>query len=223
MAAASVGCPCYVVSERRPVAARNIAASRAATLGRRKWRALIAPDIRDATPAGAMTRQAVARHADIEQRKSNDLLGIELGYRYRDSPLIADEPGEGPDPGNSRYAPASSPGGRLPHVWRDDGTALHDAIGGGYTLLRLRGADGDPAALRRIFTLGAPLRIMDVPDAPVRAVYGRDWLLLRPDLHVVWRGDSLDEVPSALAAVATGHHTSAPPTVRPSPRPRSPS
>jgi 2-polyprenyl-6-methoxyphenol hydroxylase-like FAD-dependent oxidoreductase len=195
-------------SERRPVGARNIATSRAATMGRRKWRALIRPDIRDATPAGAATREAVARIADVEQRKSNDLLGVELGYRYHGSQLIADDIGDGPDLDNYQYIPTTRPGARLPHTWCDDGSALHDAIGGGYTLLRLRGAQGDPATLAADFrALGAPFCVRHIPDAPVRAVYGQDWLLLRPDLHIVWRGDSLSHAPAGLAALATGHHT----------------
>ena len=38
-----------------------------------------------------------------------------------------------------------------------------------------------------------------------RAIYGFDYILLRPDLHVVWRGNRLPEQPAKLAAIATGH------------------
>src|SRR5215831_14872266 len=83
--------------ERRPVGERNVAASRYATLGRRKWRAAYRPNIRDATPEGAATRAELARIADVEQRKSNEMIGAELGYRYVGSPLIASEPGDDPE------------------------------------------------------------------------------------------------------------------------------
>lgn len=196
-------------TERRPVGARNIAISRAATMGRRKWRALVRPDIRDATPTGEATRAAVARVADIEQRKSNDLLGIELGYRYDASPLIAEASGEAPATDQYQYTPTTWPGVRLPHMWRSDGTPIHDAIGAGYTLLRLYGAEGEPAALAEHFiALRAPLEVIDVPDPQLRDVYACGWLLLRPDLHIVWRGDSLSEAPLKLAALATGHSAS---------------
>ena len=38
-----------------------------------------------------------------------------------------------------------------------------------------------------------------------RDVYGYDLLLLRPDMHVAWRGNALPAEPAALAAMATGH------------------
>ena len=75
--------------ERRQVGERNVAASRFASQGRRKWRAMWRPNIRDATPEGAATRAELARVADVEQRKTNEMIGAELGYRYVGSPLIA--------------------------------------------------------------------------------------------------------------------------------------
>ena len=36
-------------------------------------------------------------------------------------------------------------------------------------------------------------------------IYGYDLLLIRPDLHVVWRGNRLPQDAFALAALATGH------------------
>jgi hypothetical protein len=60
--------------------------------------------------------------------------------------------------------------------------------------------------LERAFaTLGAPLQVLDAPDAGPRDVYGYDLLLLRPDMHVAWRGNALPAEPAALAAMATGH------------------
>jgi hypothetical protein len=41
-------------------------------------------------------------------------------------------------------------------------------------------------------------------DAP-RDVYGHDLILVRPDLHVVWRGNAGPGDPVRLAAVVTGH------------------
>jgi 2-polyprenyl-6-methoxyphenol hydroxylase-like FAD-dependent oxidoreductase len=199
--------PSYDI-ERRQVGERNVAASRYATLGRRKWRAAYRPDIRDDTPEGAATRANLVRVADVEQRKSNEMIGAELGYRYVDSPLIASEPGEGPEHNFREYVPTTWPGARLPHVWLDDGTAMQDRIGygHGYTLLRLGGTRADTAALARAFaSMGAPLQVLDIPDERLRDVYGYDLLLLRPDLHVVWRGNGAPNEPEKLAALATGH------------------
>ncbi len=85
------------------------------------WRAAWQPNIRDKTPEGAETRANLARIADVEQRKSNEMIGAELGYRYDDSPIIWPEAGDGPAPNFMRYVPTSWPGARLPHVWLSDG------------------------------------------------------------------------------------------------------
>jgi 2-polyprenyl-6-methoxyphenol hydroxylase-like FAD-dependent oxidoreductase len=199
--------PSYDI-ERRQVGERNVAASRYATLGRRKWRAAYRPNIRDDTPEGAATRANLVRVADVEQRKSNEMIGAELGYRYVGSPLIASEPGEGPEHNFREYVPTTWPGARLPHVWLDDGTAMQDRIGygHGYTLLRLGGTSADTAALGRAFAgIGAPLQVLDIPDERPREIYGHNLLLLRPDLHVVWRGNDAPQESEKLAALATGH------------------
>ena len=144
----------------------------------------------------------------MEQRKSNEMIGAELGYRYTGSPLIAVEPGEAPAVDFIDYRPTTWPGARLPHVWLDDGTAMADRIGfgTGYTLLRLGHSAADVASLARAFAvLGAPLQILDIGDVRPREIYGYDLLLLRPDLHVAWRGNRLPDAPARLAAMATGH------------------
>lgn len=192
--------------ERRQIGARNVEASRHASRGRRAWRAAWKPDIRDNTAEGAATRANLARIADVEQRKSNEMIGAELGYRYRDSPLIWPEAGEGPPDNFMKYEPTSWPGARLPHVWLADGTALHDRIRDGYTLLSLAGATAGGAALKQAFAAyGAPFAVIELADARARDVYGHDFLLVRPDLHIVWRGNRLPEDGATLAAVATGH------------------
>jgi 2-polyprenyl-6-methoxyphenol hydroxylase-like FAD-dependent oxidoreductase len=192
-------------TERRQIGAHNVEASRQASRGRRAWRAAYRPNLREPTPEGAETRANLARIADVEQRKSNEMIGAELGYRYVDSPVIWPEPGEGPAHEFMKYVPTTWPGARLPHLWLDDGTALHDRIGDGYTLLRLAGAKLDGGALGQAFAAyGAPFAVLDIGEARVRDIYGADLLLVRPDLHVVWRGDHLADA-TALAALATGH------------------
>jgi 2-polyprenyl-6-methoxyphenol hydroxylase-like FAD-dependent oxidoreductase len=192
--------------ERRQIGARNVEASRHASRGRRAWRAAYKPNIRDETPEGAETRANLARIADVEQRKSNEMIGAELGYRYAGSPIIWPEAGEAPEPDFMKYVPTSWPGARLPHVWLADGTALHDRIGDGYTLLRMAGAQADSAALARAFAAyDAPFTVLDIGEDRPRDIYGFDLLLLRPDLHVVWRGNRLPDDLAGLAALATGH------------------
>jgi len=191
--------------ERRQVGDRNVAASRFAATGRRKWRAMYRPNIRDNTPEGSKTRADLIAVAEVEQRKSNEMIGAELGYRYVGSPLIADE-GEGPAHEFMTYVPSTWPGARLPHVWLKDHTAVQDHIGYGdhYTLLRFNGADasGFAQAFRQT---GAPFMILDLDDPHVREIYGYDLMLLRPDMHIAWRGNAPPKDVAKLARMATGH------------------
>ena len=127
------------------------------------------------------------------------MIGAELGYRYRDSPVILPEAGEGRRNDFMKYVPTSWPGARLPHVWLADGMALHDHIDDGYTLFCLGGVQADNTALARAFApYGAPFTVLDIADERPRDIYGYDLLLLRPDLHVVWRGNHLPDHPQNL-------------------------
>ena len=192
-------------SERRQIGERNVGASRYAATGYRTWRAQWRPEIGDDTPAGRTARESLATVAGVEQRKVNEMIGAELGYRYVDSPIIDNVPG-GPEHLFRDYKPTAWPGARLPHLWLADGTPIQDRIPTtGYTLLRLGGRQetgGIEAAFR---TRNASLTVLDIVSDAARAVYERDLLLLRPDMHVVWRGDRPPDDSTALAATATGH------------------
>jgi hypothetical protein len=89
-------------------------------------------------------------------------------------------------------------------MWLKDGRAMQDVLGYDYTLLDLRG-DCDAAPIADAFrALGAPLEVLRLDEARVRDVYGASVFLLRPDLHIVWRGDEAPPDADALAALATG-------------------
>jgi 2-polyprenyl-6-methoxyphenol hydroxylase-like FAD-dependent oxidoreductase len=192
--------------ERRQVGDRNVAASRYASTGRRAWRAQFRPNIRDASPEGQATRDHLAQVANVEQRKTNEMIGAELGYRYVGSPIVSDEPG-GPDHLFRDYVPTTWPGARLPHVWLEPDVSIHDRIGDGYTLLLLGATRAVATPLSRaIAALSAPFTVFRVDSEAARQVYGYDLILVRPDLHVVWRGNRAPEDPADLAARITGQH-----------------
>src|SRR5208282_1282152 len=97
------------------------------------------------------------------------------------------------------------PGVRIPHMWLRDGRAIQDVLGDDYTLLDLRG-DCQTEALERAFrALGAPLSVLRLDEPHVCEVYECSTLLLRPDLHIAWRGQELPGGAAALAALTTGH------------------
>jgi len=133
------------------------------------------------------------------------MIGAELGYRYVDSPIICDIPG-GPEHLFREYVPNTWPGSRLPNVWLSDGAPLQDRVPEGYSILRLGAKPPDASALEKaIAAHGAPVSTLEIPDQVAREVYGFDLILLRPDMHIVWRGNAIPDDVAWVAATATGH------------------
>ena len=92
---------------------------------------------------------------------------------------------------HATYTPTTCPGARAPHVWLRDGRSTLDLFGRGFVLLDLVAKKIDvsafvPAAQRA----GVPLEAVALDEAKVREVYERNLVLVRPDGHVAWRGDS---------------------------------
>jgi 2-polyprenyl-6-methoxyphenol hydroxylase-like FAD-dependent oxidoreductase len=189
--------------ERRAVGARNVAAAGWAAEGMFLWQSLVRPEIHDDGPEGVALRAEVAKAARDHHWRIYEMVGAELGYSYAGSALVATEDD---DPGlwdTVRYEPHARPGVRLPHVWLSDGRAVQDALGPDYSLLDLTGT-GDTAPVEAAFAAhGAPLQVFRADEPGAREVYGAPLLLVRPDLHVVWRGTELPDA-EELAARATG-------------------
>ena len=191
--------------ERRQVGERNVGASRYANIGRQQWRSIATQDIFSGTPHGEASKQALVQVADSEQRKGNRMIGAELGYRYVDSPCIDNIPG-GPEHRVGEYHPNVWPGSRLPHCWLDDGTAIQDHLPETYILLSLGNKPPDTTRIRKSFeATGAPVTEVRVESDRVRDLYGFDFLVLRPDMHVVWRGTQVPRNALEIVSIATGH------------------
>lgn len=194
-------------AERRPVALRNVEASGWAAAGGMAWRELIRPEVTHDSPEGQALRAEIAESFVSNNGRMHGMIGVELGYTYAESALVADEADNPATWAISSYTPHTRPGVRLPHLWLADGRAVQDLLGDDFNLLDLR-AQGDTGELEAAFAeLGAPLRVIHLDDAHLRAAYQRSLLLLRPDLHVAWRGDRAPEDPRTIAAMVTGHGT----------------
>jgi hypothetical protein len=97
----------------------------------------------------------------------------------------------------------------VPHLWLGDGAALYDHLGRGFALIDTGQEPADVAAIAQAFAaLGAPFEPVWAGPA-ARSVLDRRFVLVRPDLHVVWRGEVLPEQPSTLAALTCGWLTAA--------------
>jgi 2-polyprenyl-6-methoxyphenol hydroxylase-like FAD-dependent oxidoreductase len=170
-----------------------------------KARRAVPPNIEAQDAAGAEARALIGQEAYDLNVQQFCCAGLNYGYFYQGSPIIAadDEPPPGYTMGS--FTPSTVPGCRTPHFRLADGRSLYDAFGPGYTLLRTdRGVDVTPLqdAAR---AHGMPLMLLDLQGQPeLPDVYRHALVLCRSDQHVVWRGQTLPEDLEALTAMLRG-------------------
>jgi 2-polyprenyl-6-methoxyphenol hydroxylase-like FAD-dependent oxidoreductase len=193
-------------AERRPAALRNTAFARgfADSIGHLQMPA----EAFDDGSRGDAAREAVGDYLKFHAAAEFVIPGVHLGTRYESSPLIETETGaSSPDTANL-YVPCARAGHRAPHAWLADGGSLYDRFGSGFTLLCTApagiGASHDDALHRAASTL-AQLAIVSVSEAAVADLYKADFVLIRPDQHVAWRGNALDHTFDAAVRRAIGH------------------
>jgi hypothetical protein len=127
-------------------------------------------------------------------------LGAEIGYRYHDSPIVWPDDAPEPPCEEVRYRPTTWSGARLPSGFRDDGQAVFDQLDArGFTLLAMGVSDGDTAPMERAARdLRIPLTVLPIREPHLAELYERTFVLVRPDQHVCWRGDSLPSSPAQV-------------------------
>lgn len=193
--------------ERRPVAVQAAAASAD------NFRAWISVgncgDILDPGQAGEATRASVGAHMLEHGRQDWDSIGLQLGYRYDDSPICVNDDTPVPPFVASEYPQTTRPGARAPHVWMKDGRSTLDLFGHGFTLMRL-GADA-PTVHRLLDAArkhDVPISVVESTEPDVVAAYERKLVLVRPDGHVAWRADTApldsDALIDKIRGVAAG-------------------
>ena len=105
-------------------------------------------NIEEAGPEGERARAEVGRLAYEINVQQYACAGLNFGTYYDRSPIIAYDGAEHPAYTMDSYTPSTVPGCRTPHLWREDGGSLYDAMGPEFTLLRFDPAV-DVAALER--------------------------------------------------------------------------
>jgi 2-polyprenyl-6-methoxyphenol hydroxylase-like FAD-dependent oxidoreductase len=168
-------------------------------LALQKEREGVPPGIDLASEEGEAARAAAGQSLYDLNVKQYCCGGLNFGYFYEASPLIAYDGEAAPTYSMNHFTPSTVPGCRTPHIWLEDGCSLYDVMGPEYTLLRFSpSADARPlqrAAAKR----GVPLVVIDVPPSQGAGIYQHAFVLSRPDQHVAWRGDRIPD--DALALV----------------------
>ncbi len=179
--------------ERRPIGIRNV--NEAGDM-RADFDAQIpnSPLLEEDSEEGARVREK-AREAILRTRAKEfqyDSAGVELGYRYENSPICVSDGSPAPPLDHGHYVPTTWPGARAPHVWLRDGRSTLDLFGRGFTLLRLSTKSIDVSAFTSAaLKVGLPLEVVTLDEPRVSEFYERPLVLVRPDGHVAWRGASM--------------------------------
>ena len=175
--------------ERQPIGMRNITNTAASTSRTASSRAVF--------PRSRTTATKAARCAPIwvlnwcsEVGAMFRTIGLQLGYRYEDSPIIVPDGTPAPPDDPENFVASARPGSRAPHVALADGSSTLDLYGPGFVLVRLgaSASDGEEIA-KAAEKRGMPLRTVTIEEPEAAKIYERKLVLVRPDGHVAWRGD----------------------------------
>jgi hypothetical protein len=180
--------------ERRPIGLRNVQLGVQCTRVMDGW--TMPADFEDDTPSADAARRGFGAKIIEEDWPQYLTVGIQLGERYEDSPIICSDGTDAPPDTWHSYTPLDRPGARAPHFWLAAGRALYDEFGRGFTLIDF----GMPDEARRLMaaadTRGVPIKILSL-DRPA-ALYHSKLALVRPDQHIAWHSD---DVPDPLAVM----------------------
>lgn len=179
-------------AERRPITDQ---VSRFAMDHQRKLaRPGVPAELEDDTPAGEAAREAFGAAVRALNEPQFAAAGLNYGYAYHGSPIIAYDGEEAPGYTMGTYTPSTVPGCRAPHFTLPDGSSLYDHLSSGYTVIVGRGVEisvlTGEAAHR-----GIPLAVVEVDALPDE--YVRPITMVRQDQTVVWRGAPPDRAVAA--------------------------
>ncbi len=178
-------------AERRPVAQQTIDIAAANT-------AALPTDLASAAAHNDdVAIRALAGRVQAAKRLEFYCAGLVLGYGY--GPGAGSQTADGTD-----FTPRALPGNRLPHRWIRPGRSLYDVLGRGFTVI------GDAARAEPLLALalarGVPVSSVDKAGERSTDDSGAPLVLVRPDHHIAWLGDTISErqAPGILANALAG-------------------
>ncbi len=193
-------------AERQPITEQVSKFAMNHAIALQKEREGVPVGIEEPGAVGAAARAAAGKALYDLNVKQYCCGGLNFGYFYDHSPLIAYDGESPPSYTMDQFTPSTVPGCRTPHVWLDDGRSLYDAMGPEYTLLRLDSAADAQPLIQAAKARGVPLTVLDLKSSQAAGLYRHAFVLSRPDQHVAWRGDCIPQDPLALIDLVRGAH-----------------
>ena len=191
-------------SERQPIGMRNITKTAGFHISHTQFDQGFG-SIEDDSDEGRALRRQLGPELVREVGSMFRTIGLQLGYRYEDSPICVPDGTPAPPDDAENFVASARPGARAPHVALADGSSTLDLFGRGFTLLRL-GSDAPDgrATVAAAAARGVPIRTVTLDDDEAVTLYERKLVLVRPDGHVAWRGDRAAADPLGVIERARG-------------------
>ena len=162
---------------------------------------LLKDNLDDETEEGDRARREVGEEIVRTKTREFKTLGVVLGSRYLESPIIVADGSAPPREHYANFEPSAHPGCLAPHAWLPDGSSLYDHFGRGYTLVAFDHATAKEELVQAARRARVPLTVLNLPDRELRTLYGAPLALIRPDQYVAWRGDRVEDADAVIAAV----------------------
>jgi hypothetical protein len=195
--------------ERQPITEQVSHYAMNTALARASHRDAISHTIEQGGPEGDAMRARIGRQAYGVNVGQFCCGGLNFGYFYVGSPIIAYDGETAPAYTIDQFSQSTVPGCRTPHLWLRDGRSLYDVLGSDFTLLRFDPRVEIGGVVEAAGHRGVPMAVVDVDAAEAAALYPCKLLLSRPDQHVAWRGDKPPADPMALIDRVRGASTRA--------------
>lgn len=180
-------------AERQPITEQVSSFAMNHALALQKQREGVPAGIEDEGPEGEAVRRTTGQALYELNVRQYCCAGLNFGYFYDASPLIAYDDEAAPDYSMDHFTSSTVPGARTPHFWLNDGRSLYDVLGTGYALLRFDSRVDVKPLLIAAAAGGVPMELFDLPADRAPEAYRHPLLLSRPDRHVAWRGDRVPD------------------------------
>jgi hypothetical protein len=179
--------------ERQPVTEQVSRYAMNTSLARESLGNALPENLEESSAEGEAIRARVGRDAYEVNVGQFCCGGLNFGYFYANSPIIAYDGEEAPAYTLYNFSQSTVPGCRVPHLWLRDGRSLYDALGPEFTLLRFDPAVETRGLVDAAAHRGVPMVVLDVDGKEAASLYPRKLVLSRPDQHVAWRGDEVPD------------------------------
>ena len=190
--------------ERQPITEQvsNFAMNHEYALAKERKKA--SPLLEEDTPEGQAARDELGQSLYDLNVKQYCCAGLNFGYFYDKSNVISYDGEAHPAYTINTFTSSTVPGCRLPHIWLENHESLYDKLGDGLSLLQFGDEASGEGLINAAKEMNIPLKLIKLENNYKDDVYKENLILVRPDLHIAWRGNTIPVDCSALLKLVTG-------------------